>query len=386
VSRRCVMSWSWKIGRIAGIGVYVHFTFLILIAFLGIAFYQQTHSLAGVLAGMLLIACLFGIIVLHELGHALAARHYGIATRDITLLPIGGVARLERMPEKPLQELVVALAGPAVNVVLAVFFFVLAELGEGLAHDSRVLDAGDRLLDQLVYVNVMLVVFNLIPAFPMDGGRVLRALLATRMDYVRATQTAASIGQALALVFAFLGLFHNQFQNVPILGQFASPMLIFIALFVWMGASQEAAMVQLRSALSGIPVWRAMIRAFRTFSPQEPLREAVNGPQQDFLVVEDGRLVGVLCRHDLIQAFGRLGPEAPIGEVMRREFMVVDPGEMLDTVLRRLQEADCPVAPVVRGGELLGVVTLDSLSEVLRHAAADARRPPAGSPDAGTRT
>jgi Zn-dependent protease len=233
------MGWSWNIGRIAGIRLYVHFTFFILLAWIGLQHYEAHRELLEALSGMAFIVTLFGIVVLHELGHALAARRYGIPTRDITLLPIGGVARLERMPNDPWQELVVALAGPAVNVVLAAGIFALLVLGEGFAPLADVMRVGGSFLGQLFWINVMLAVFNLLPAFPMDGGRVLRALLAMWLPYVHATQLAASIGQGLALVFGFLGLL--AFFGLPF-----NPMLLFVALFVWLGAEQEAAMVQMR--------------------------------------------------------------------------------------------------------------------------------------------
>jgi Zn-dependent protease/predicted transcriptional regulator len=350
------MSWSWKIGRIAGIDVFIHFTFLLLLGWVALEHYRAHGDALEALNGLLFILALFGIVVLHELGHALAARRYGIRTRDITLLPIGGVARLERMPEDPKQELVVALAGPAVNAVMAAGLFVGLALGEGIAPVENTVRVGGGFLDQLFWVNVSLVVFNLLPAFPMDGGRVLRALLALRLDYVRATQVAARIGQGMALVFGFLGLFGN-------------PFLIFIALFVWLAAAQEASMVQMRSALDGIPVMRAMLTDFRALHPEDPLARAVEhvlaGYQQDFPVIENGQLVGVLTRHDLSGALGKYGLEGHVADVMQREFVTADPYEMLHVALTRLQSCGCRTLPVVRGERLLGLVTADSLAEAL---------------------
>src|SRR5687768_8976895 len=255
------MSWSWRIGRIAGIDVYMHFTFLILVAWFALSHYGANRDPMEALTGVLFILALFGIIVLHELGHALAARRYGIRTRDITLLPIGGVARLERIPEDPKQELVVAIAGPLVNVVLAAVIYLVLAVDIRLAELTNATRVGGDFLAQMFLVNVMLVFFNMLPAFPMDGGRVLRALLAMRMDYVRATQIAAGIGQAMAIAFAAWGLF------APVFGSPSNPFLLFIALFVWLGAAGEASMVQLRSALGGIPVMRAMITSFHTLRP-----------------------------------------------------------------------------------------------------------------------
>jgi Zn-dependent protease/predicted transcriptional regulator len=350
------MGWSWRIGRIAGIDVYVHATFLLLLGWVLLQHYLAHGDPAEAISGLAFILALFGIVVLHELGHALAARRYGIRTRDITLLPIGGVARLERMPEDPRQELVVALAGPAVNVMLAAGLYLGLALGRGPAPVGEVLRDGGGVLDRLFWVNVSLAVFNLLPAFPMDGGRVLRAVLAMRLDYVRATQIAASIGQGMALLFAFLGLVSN-------------PFLIFIALFVWLGAGQEASLVQMRSALDGIPIQRAMITDFRALRPDDRLARAVEhvlaGFQQDFPVVEGDRLEGVLPRNDLVTALGQYGPEARVGDVMRREFVTTDPREMLQTAFSRLQDCDCHTLPVVRDGRLVGLVTADHLAEVL---------------------
>src|SRR6266498_2277312 len=235
------MRWQWKLGNFAGIDVFVHATFLLLIGWVGYSYWLQNGTLAKVAEGILFILALFLCVVLHEYGHALTARKYGIKTRDITLYPIGGVARLERMPDKPIEELWVALMGPAVNLVIAAVLFAYLFFSGGLVPITHLTIASGSFLTRLMTLNIWLAVFNLIPAFPMDGGRALRALLAMRMDYVRATQIAAHIGQGLALVFGLVGLFSN-------------PFLVFIALFVWMGAASEASAALTRSVLGGIPV------------------------------------------------------------------------------------------------------------------------------------
>jgi Zn-dependent protease len=352
------MKWSWRIGRIAGIDLYVHVTFLILVGWVAVSHYLARHSAADAAAGVVFILALFGIVVLHELGHALTARRFGIPTRDITLLPIGGVARLERMPEDPRQELLVALAGPAVNVVLAALLYgVLAPGGVGLVPYQDVVRVGGSFLNQLLWVNVTLAAFNLLPAFPMDGGRVLRALLAMRMDYVRATQIAAVIGQGMAVLFGFWGLTSS------------NPFLVFIALFVWMGATGEASLVQMRSALAGIPVERAMITDFRVLDPDEPLSKAVAhvlaGFQQDFPVVRQGRVAGVLTRAGLLDALARRGQDARVGEVMLADVEAADPRDMLEGALARLRGRGWPTVPVVRNGQLVGLLTAENLGELL---------------------
>jgi len=350
------MKWSWRIARIAGIDLYVHVTFLILVGWVALSHYLARQSPADAFTGVAFIFSLFAIVVLHELGHALTARRFGIPTRDITLLPIGGVARLDRMPQDPKQELLVALAGPAVDVVLAAILFVVLDLGDGLAAYGQVVRVGGSFLDQLFWVNVSLAVFNMLPAFPMDGGRVLRGLLALRMDYLRATQIAAGIGQAMAVLFGFVGLFTN-------------PFLVFIALFVWLGAAGEASMVQMRSALAGIPVQKAMVTDFRTLAPNDQLGRAVDyvlaGFQQDFPVVEEGRVVGVLTRSDLLNALARGGTEVRVGEVMQRDIETGGPWDMLEVVLGRLQRRRCHTLPVVQNGQLVCLVTADNLGELL---------------------
>jgi Zn-dependent protease len=350
------MKWSWKLGEIAGIGIYVHATFLLLLGWVALSYYIAGQSIAMIVNGVAFLLALFGIVVLHELGHALTAKRFGIQTRDITLLPIGGVARLERMPDDPKQELWVALAGPAVNVVLAAVLYIAIGLTSGPPSLSNLSMVSGNFWEKLLWVNVSLAAFNLLPAFPMDGGRVLRALLAMRMDYVRATQIAAHVGQGMALLFGFIGLFYN-------------PFLLFIALFVWMGATQEASMVQMKSALGGIPIQGAMIKDFRTLAPADTLERAVEhilaGFQQDFPVVEQERVVGVLTRNDLLKALSQRGPNARVEDAMQRQFETADPNEMLETVFARLNACGCHSLPLVRNGQLAGIVTMDNVGEFL---------------------
>jgi len=360
------MRWSWKLGEFAGIPVYIHATFLLLIGWIALLHWLELGTIQAVLSGILFILLLFGCVLLHEFGHALAARRYGIRTRDITLLPIGGVARLEKMPDRPVEELWVALAGPAVNVVIFVVLYLFLQARAAMLSWEQMDVVRGSIWARLMTVNLFLVVFNLLPAFPMDGGRVLRALLAMRMDYVQATNIAAALGQGMAFLFGFLGLLFN-------------PFLLFIALFVWIGAAQEASMVQIRSALGGIPVQRAMLTDFRTVSPDDPLERVVEliltGWQQDFPVIEGGRISGVLTRGDLLNALAQQGLDRLVRDVMQREFEVVDASEMLENVLPRLQACSCHSMPVVRGGELVGLLTMDNVGEfLLIQSALDAAR------------
>jgi Zn-dependent protease len=348
------MKWSWKLGEVTGIKIYMHATFLLLIGWVALSHWVEGHSIGFVLAGVGFILALFGCVVLHELGHALTAKKYGIKTRDITLLPIGGVARLERMPENPMEELWVALAGPAVNVVIAAVLWGWLQVTTGFEPLGQLSIAKGSFALRLMVLNLFLVGFNMIPAFPMDGGRVLRAVLALRMEYTRATQIAAYLGQGIAFLFGFFGFFTN-------------PFLLFIALFVWIGASQEASMVQMKSALGGIPVRRAMLTDFRSLMPEDSLARVVDlvlaGSQQDFPVVEDSRVVGVLTRADLLRALKERGQGSLVRDVMRRDFQIVDSAEMLETAFARLQDCDCRTLPVTRGGQLVGLVTVENVGE-----------------------
>ncbi|MBN1310342.1 MAG: CBS domain-containing protein, partial [Anaerolineae bacterium] len=211
-------------------------------------------------------------------------------------------------------------------------------------------------IERLMTVNLFLAGFNLLPAFPMDGGRVLRALLAMRTDYVRATQVAASVGQGMAFLFGLIGLLSN-------------PVLLFIAFFVWIGAQQEASMVMMKSALGGIPVRQAMVSSYRTLSPGDDLNKAVqyilDGSQQDFPVLEGDRVVGMLTRGDLMAALSRQGPSAAVEEVMRRDFETIDAGEMIEMAFARLQACDCHSAPVLYNDRLAGLLTMDNVGEFL---------------------
>ncbi len=351
------MKWSWKIATIAGIEVKMHATFLLIVAWIGFSYYLTGGTLAAALWGIAFLLALFLCVVLHEFGHALTARRFNIQTRDITLLPIGGVARLERMPDKPMQELWVALAGPAVNVVIAGLLYIGLLLTNSLQPLSATSLTGGPFLQRLMLVNVFLVVFNMIPAFPMDGGRVVRALLAMRLEYTQATQIAAALGQGIAFFFGLIGLFTN-------------PFLVFIALFVYIGAAQEASMAQMKGALSGIPVSRAMLTDFRTLKEGDPLSRAVelimSGTQTEFPVLSaNGQVVGVLTRKSLVDALQRLGQNAPVSGAMDCKYQFVDSSDMLEEVSRKLQAQDCHTLPVVHNGELVGLITMENIGEFM---------------------
>lgn len=350
------MKWSLRIGRLFGIPLYVHVTFLLFLGWIGVTSWRHGQN---ALADVLFIIVLFGCVVLHELGHALTARRYGIPTRDITLLPIGGVARLDRMPDDPKQELWVAVAGPAVNVLIAGVLFLVTQLSSGVFSLGGIESlVSGSFVGRVIAVNIFLVIFNMLPAFPMDGGRVLRALLATRMEYTRATRVAAIVGQCMALIFGLAGLMPG-----------GNPMLVFIALFVWIGAAQEAGMAQMKHSLSGIPVSRAMVTEFHTLQPDNTLADAVEftlkGTQRDFPVVEGDRVAGVLRQSDMLATLARQGAQVAVRDVMQTDFRFVQATDTLETAFRSMSESRASTAPVSFQGRLVGMVTMDNIGEFL---------------------
>jgi Zn-dependent protease/CBS domain-containing protein len=303
-----------------------------------------------------LILLLFFAVTLHEYGHALTARKFGIQTRGITLYPVGGVARLERMPDQPIQEFWVALAGPAVNLVIAAVLFGWLFFTDTFIPVGQLTMSTVPFIERLAVINLSLVLFNLLPAFPMDGGRVLRALLAMRLDHVQATNIAATVGQGMAILFGIAGFFGN-------------PFLILIAFFVWFGASQEAAYTEMKHTLSDVPVTRVMMSDYLSLHPRDNLgqmsRLVLAGAQQDFPVIDNDMVVGIVTRGDLLPALLQRGETALVAEIMRTRTPVIEAKETVDTALMRLQESGVPVVPVVQNGQMVGLITLDNISDYL---------------------
>ena len=351
------MSWSITLGSFGGTLVRLHVTFLLLLVWLGAVFYAQGGVEAAV-AGLVFIALLFTCVVLHEFGHIVAARRYGVRTPDIVLLPIGGVARLERIPEDPKEEIVVAVAGPLVNVAIAALLFVV--LGFTLPQEgfdpSR--PGVALVLANLFWANVILVLFNLIPAFPMDGGRVLRALLAKRMGYAQGTRVAAGIGQALAFAFGLLGLVGG------------NPLLLFVALFVYLAAASEGHAAQIREAAQGIRVADAMITTFRTLDRGAGLDEALDAMlrtgQPALPVVDDAkRPIGILSRDGVMAALKGDATAQNVATMVDEDVATVSAQACLDEALRELQERRRPaVVAVDKNGAVVGLVTRETLSDL----------------------
>ncbi|MEM7147645.1 MAG: site-2 protease family protein [Verrucomicrobiota bacterium] len=354
------MKWSFRIARIAGTDVRIHLTFVLLLAVFAVALVAE-GGLIHAVSGLTFLTGLFFCVLLHEFGHALAARHYGIRTPDITLLPIGGLARLERMPEKPAQEFIIAVAGPMVNVAIAAaLFLVLGRLP--VPDDLTNLSDPATILPNLARVNVLLVLFNMIPAFPMDGGRVLRALLATRLDYARATQIAARIGQALAVIGGVLAIFFTR-----------NPLLFIIAIFIYFAAAQESQSVQTRAATNHLRVRHAMLTRFRTLNNNATLQDAVDallaGSQHDFPIVdENNHAVGLLLRSDLIAALAKHGPTYPANELARDFPVHLTPDTPLTDAMEHVQAHQSHSLPVFESPtskSLTGLLTKENVIERL---------------------
>ena len=368
------MSWSFPIGTVKGTVIRIHLTFLLLLLWIGGTAYAQGGPEAA-LASVVFICLLFLCVLLHEFGHVFAARRYGVQTPDITLLPIGGVARLERIPEKPAEELVVAMAGPAVNVVIAAVLVLLLGGVPSIQAMAEMQNQGLGMLERLAWVNVMLVVFNLIPAFPMDGGRMLRAALAWRLGYVRATQIAAGVGQVVAFGLGLLGLFGG------------NPLLVFIALFVYLGAASESQAVQMRDVGRGIPVADAMVTRFETLPPNATVEDAVQlliqTTQREFPVVDGGGVLrGVLTRDAMIRALKEQGPDAPVLEVMQRDVPMIGARQCLSDAMQALHGRGAPVPAVGvtdAFGRLVGLVTPENVGEMMMVQSVRPPPPPGGS-------
>jgi len=353
-------SWSLKLGRFAGIEVFIHWTFWIIIAWILLMHFQIGHGLEQGIWGVFFVLVLFACVVLHEFGHALTARRFGIATKQITLYPIGGIASLERMPEKPWQELLVALAGPAVNALIAAVLWLYLNAAGQIPDLSAMKESHSMLevpfLWGLYAANVVLAAFNLIPAFPMDGGRALRAILAFSVPRSQATRMAAGVGQFLAIIFVFLGFFYNFW-------------LVFIGLFVYLGAGFEASQEHTQTLLSGLRVKDALIKRFTVLDPDMTLEEAVSSlldsQDTEFLVSDDDRPVGILSKNDIYRGLSEKGNDAMIAEVMDRDFYVVSAEMTLQDFFGEVLNKGKDVAVVMDDSSLLGLIDRANIEEKL---------------------
>ena len=351
------MRWSFLIGRVAGTAIRIHVTFLLFLLIIGIVVFRQSGSNAA-LNAVTFITLVFACIVLHEFGHILMARYFGIKTRDVTLFPIGGVANIERMPDKPYQELLVALAGPFVNFVI--FSIIFITLGRELdaTQIENIGDPTSSLAVRVASANLVLMIFNLLPAFPMDGGRVFRALLAMRIGKSKATRIAAAIGQALAIFLGFMGFFGN-------------PMLILIAIFIFIAAGSEAETATFHDATHDLTVRDAMILSPAPLRPQDTLREAINHllsrADDDFAVVEKGNPeIGTVTRDKLLLALAAHDDGTPVSSVMRKAEHILHENEPLENALSIFERSDAQALIVKdKNDEISGLISPAAIAQAI---------------------
>jgi len=351
------MKWSWKIARFAGINVYIHSTFLLLVAWFGFSNWQKTGTVAAVIEGMLFIVLLFTCVVMHEFGHALTAKRFKVVTKHITLLPIGGVASMERIPDDPWQELQIAIAGPMVNIVIAGLLYFFLDLRNSQITEEQLLSGDLPLLYNLMIVNIFLVVFNMLPAYPTDGGRVLRALLAMKLKHHQATTIAAKIGQGFALLFGIYGFFYN-------------PILVLIAVFLWMGASAENKMEQLKISLADITVADAMLSEFHILSPNDKLSKAIQytltSNQKHFPVGDSQQLASALTQNNLMLALQQWGEHALVSQATLIDIQTVPSNTPIEALLNIAQMHKAGMVAVSHKQKIVGIVDLENVLELIR--------------------
>jgi len=365
------MRWSLELGKIFGIRFRIHWTFLLLLLFVFVSAATQ-KGLVPALWAVLFICAVFVCVVIHELAHSLIGRRFGVQAKSITLLPIGGMASMEEIPEKPGQEIAIAIIGPFINLAIAGLLYATLGTWTGISMPNLFANSPQEFMAGLIGVNILLAVFNMIPAFPMDGGRVFRGILATRMEYLRATAVAVAVGHVISLFFVFYGIFFNWW-------------LAIIGVFLYLGAEGEKQQVTLRQVLRDVPVSQAMATHFETLRPDEILSRSLehvyHGCQEDFPVVGSGGLEGILTRTGLISSIHQQGVAIPVSQAMDRDFVSVAPGTPLDEVYRHLMSRQKTVAAVVDRDQLLGMLSLESIGRyfMIRSAVRSAAGPE-GSP------
>ena len=352
------MRWSYTLGRIRGTEIKVHLTFLLLLAWFGWLAYREAGAAAAVDTVLFLVA-FFCSILAHEFGHIFMAARFGVRTPDVILLPIGGVARLERIPDEPREELQIALAGPAVTLAIVLLLAAAAAAtGQAVAPRDALSDE-TSILVRLLVSNLLVLLFNLIPAFPLDGGRVLRALLARRMGLVRATRIAGTVGQLFALVLGAAGVV------------LSAPLTMLVAFFIFLGAGAESSAVAMRMAGRGLQVAQVMVTQFRTIPVHATLAHAVElllaGEQREFPVVDNlGRTEGMLTRDNLIRGLRSRGAVATVGEAMTATAPTVPPTLGFQEAVERLRASGLPALAVVdAAGRLVGMLTMDNVTDLL---------------------
>lgn len=343
------MKWSFKVGSIFSIPIKVHVTFLFLLIFIALVGGDLAKGLYGVLFVILVFFC----VILHELSHSLVAIHYGHKVRSITLLPIGGMAQMDDIPEDSKQEILISIAGPFSSLAISGLLFIILYLSKVPVSwlDAESLFEGNMMLN-LFWINILLAGFNIIPAFPMDGGRVLRGVLAIFLDHMKATRIAVFIGQIFAVILFFLGIFYNWW-------------LALIAVFIYLGAEGEERMWALRYALSDAKVAAVMLKDFISFSPNDTLLKAsevfLHALQNDFPVLFGDRLIGILKREAIIKGINEGKENERIADLMEREFLTTTEKRPLVALYKQMTESGVGMVPVIRDDSLVGIVTMDQI-------------------------
>ncbi|MFC1631974.1 site-2 protease family protein [Candidatus Omnitrophota bacterium] len=349
------MRGSIKLFTLFGIAIRIHLTFLLLPLIVFITFSQEYGGYIYGLRGIFVVFLVFCCVVFHELSHSLQARRFGIGVEQIILLPIGGIAGMKSIPEKPSEEFKISLAGPAFNIILAIVLFLPAYYLLGPENLFRPgVETWIRTFAYAFWINIMLAIFNLLPAFPMDGGRILRAFLASRMEYVKATRIAVGFGHTFAVLFGFWGL--TSFN----------PILIIIAFFIFMAASSEGMQVELRSTLGRFSVKDVLPEQFTSITSVSPLSQVLSltlhSHQEDFPVVDEGRLVGLLTRADIILAVQQAGMQQLTRNVMKKEFPVVQLSDSLTKAHKLMEQWRIKAVPVINRGQVIGIISLEDIS------------------------
>lgn len=353
------MRWSLYIGKASGIKIFIHWTFLILVLWVIQVQIFQRQGIIGILVNLSFLIAVFTCVVLHELGHAITARRFNSKTRDIILLPIGGIARMENLPEKPMQELLVAVMGPAVNIVISAILFIVLKLTNTFPSSINDINNASpaNFLFQLFAINLFLALFNFIPAFPMDGGRVLRALLSLKLSRMKATRIASYAGQFIAILFVFFGFSYN-------------PMLVFIGLFIFLGAQAEVKMEGTLSALREIKVSDVMMQRYSVLQPGDSLSKAVDllldSQEHSFIVKDNDEIKGTLSRKEIIEGLSKFGKDVSVAKVMQTNVALLKPGDLVQDIMQKFSDNAEAIMPVFDGKKIIGVLDLENITEFVQ--------------------
>ncbi len=347
------MKWSFQIGKVFGIPIRVHITFFLLLIFIGFYGSRLEGARSGVF-GILSVILIFLCVVIHELSHSLLARKYGVKVKDIVLLPIGGVSEMEELPQKPDEEIFVALAGPVTSILLAlIFYLAFVFFTPGIRNLKISIFQGNLLLN-LFFINLILALFNLLPAFPMDGGRVLRGFLGLRMDLLKATRIAVGIGEIFAIFLFFFGLFFN-------------PWLALIAIFIYLGAEGEKKATELKVVITDVPVKAAMLTDVEAITPDVTLgmvlEKICHGLQQDFPIIEGNKVLGILSREKIFSALHNHSKDTRVREIMPQDFLSTSEDTPLSEVFKKMSSEKISVLPVMQGGILKGLISLEQIGK-----------------------